>query len=81
MGKKVTLNNDLSVFGGSENDVVAAFGDWSQYKVRDVSRPVILRLTEKFAEYGQVGFIVFSRHDGDLADAKSIALLDLPAAS
>ncbi len=81
MGKKVTINNSLSVYGGSENDVVGAFGDWSQYKVRNVSRPVITRANEKFIEFGQIGFIVFSRHDGDLADSKAIALLDLPAGS
>lgn len=78
-GKRIVLNNDLAEFGGAQNDVVAAYGDFSTYKVRDVTTPTIIRLEEKFSEFGQVGFIVFSRHDGDLTDSKAVALLDLPA--
>jgi hypothetical protein len=29
----------------------------------------VLRLTERYADYLQVGFLAFSRHDGVLVDA------------
>jgi len=31
----------------------------------------LMRLTERYAEYGQVGFITFMRVDGNLLDAGS----------
>jgi hypothetical protein len=34
--------------------------------VRDFT---LIRLDERFAEYHQVAFLAFSRHDGDLLDA------------
>lgn len=79
-GKKVTINNDLASYGGATAAKVAAFGDWSNYKVRAVSNPVVLRLVERYAEFGQVGFLVLSRHDGDQTDSKSVAVLKLKAA-
>lgn len=45
------------------------FGDFSNFWVRDVRGAQVLRLTERYAEYGQVGFILFERHDALLADA------------
>jgi len=52
---------------------VLLFGDFQKYIIRDVTGaeagPVILRLNERYADYGQVGFFLFSRHDGDLLDA------------
>lgn len=45
------------------------FGDWSKFIIRDVSTMIMLRLTERYADYGQVGFFVFSRHDSELLDA------------
>jgi HK97 family phage major capsid protein len=45
------------------------FGDFSKYLIRDVRDVTLLRLDERFADYHQVGFLAFSRHDGDLLDA------------
>lgn len=45
------------------------FGDLSKYLIRDVRDVTLLRLDERFAEYHQVAFLAFSRHDGDLLDA------------
>lgn len=45
------------------------FGDFSKFILRDVSTQQILRLTERYAEYLQVGFLLFSRHDSMLLDA------------
>jgi HK97 family phage major capsid protein len=46
-----------------------AFGQWSKFiarKVRDLS---VARLDERFADYGQVGYVGFSRIDSRLVDA------------
>ena len=57
----------------SAGSKVLLFGDFQKYIIRDVvgseAGPVILRLNERYADYGQVGFFLFSRHDGDLLDA------------
>lgn len=45
------------------------FGDFSKYIIRDVRDITLIRLDERFAEYHQVAYLAFSRHDGDLLDA------------
>lgn len=45
------------------------FGDLSKYKIRDVREVTLLRLDERFAEFHQVAFLAFSRHDGDIINA------------
>ena len=45
------------------------FGDFSKFHIRDVGGMTLLRLTERYAEYLQVGFLMFSRHDSLLLDA------------
>ena len=46
-----------------------AFGDFSKYLIRDVLDVTLVRLDELYAEFGEVAFLAFSRHDGDLLDA------------
>jgi HK97 family phage major capsid protein len=45
------------------------FGDFSKFYIRDVLGMQMLRLTERYAEYLQVAFLLFSRHDSVLLDA------------
>ena len=45
------------------------FGDLSQYFIRDVMDIQVVRLAERYAEYGQVGFVALARADGALLDA------------
>jgi HK97 family phage major capsid protein len=45
------------------------FGQLGKYVVRRVRNLSVLRLSERFAEYGQVGFLGFYRFDGQLVDA------------
>ena len=45
------------------------FGDFSKYHIRDVMEVRLVRLDEVYAEYAQVAFLAFSRHDGLLLDA------------
>ena len=45
------------------------FGDFSKYKIRDVSSIRIRRLVERYADADQEGFVAFARADGNLLDA------------
>jgi len=45
------------------------FGDLSHYWVRDVKGFQVLRLTERYADYLQVGFLAFARTDARKVDA------------
>lgn len=45
------------------------FGDFSKFHIRDVSTMQMMRLTERYADFLQVGFLMFSRHDSMLLDA------------
>lgn len=59
---KYTINQDMAAAAINAKSVL--FGDFSFFVVRDVpSFTTVLRLTERYAEYGQVGFLVFTRHD------------------
>lgn len=66
-GYKYVVNQDMASVEASAKSVL--FGDMSKFIVRDVSEMIMLRLTERYADYGQVGFLVFSRHDSELIDA------------
>lgn len=47
-----------------------AFGQLSNYLIRDVMAVTLFRMTDSvYTRKGQVGFLAFSRHDGDLLDA------------
>jgi HK97 family phage major capsid protein len=46
-----------------------AFGSLDKYLIRRVKEMSVLRLVERFADYGQVAFLGFARYDGNLLDA------------
>ena len=74
------VNNDMAQLTSGVNSAVAAIGDFSRYFVRDVTTPWIVRADELFISSGLVGYKVFSRHDGNLADTAAVKLLKLAAA-
>lgn len=67
MGKPVIFDVDMPVPAASAKSIL--FGDLSKYKVRMVRDVQLLRLTERYADYLQVGFLAFLRADGRLLDA------------
>lgn len=67
LGKAIVVNNDVPVMAASAKSIL--FGDFSKYLIRDVRDITLVRLDERYADAGQVGFLAFSRHDGDLLDA------------
>jgi HK97 family phage major capsid protein len=69
--KPYIVNNSMPVMAASAKSVVG--GDFSYYKIRDVTPPFVVRLTERFIEYGQVAYLMFSRHDGKLLHGANTA--------
>jgi len=62
-----TINQHMPVPTSAKKAVL--FGQLSKYQIRDVRDVTLLRLDERYAEFHQVAFLAFSRHDGDLLDA------------
>ena len=67
LGYKYAVNQDMASIATGNKSV--AFGDFSKFTIRDAGTPSILRLAERFAEYNQTAFLMFSRHDSVLLDA------------
>lgn len=69
LGDKYYINQSMAVAAGSGSGKSILYGALGKYIIRDVRDVVLLRLDELYAEYYQVAFVAFSRHDGDLLDA------------
>jgi len=67
LGYEYTVNQSMATPATTVKSIL--FGDFSKYIIRDVRDVTLVRLDERFAEFGQVAFLAFSRHDGDLLDA------------
>lgn len=61
-GDPYFVNQDVVAMAANAKSVV--YGNFSKYCIRDAKDVTILRLVERYAELGQVGFLAFSRHDG-----------------
>jgi HK97 family phage major capsid protein len=59
MGYPYVINQSLPTVAATHNSVL--FGDMSKFIIRKVRDISVLRLDERYADYGQVGFIAFSR--------------------
>ena len=66
-GYEYFTNNDMATVAVNAKSVL--FGDLKKYVIREVKEMAVLRLNERFADYGQVAFIGFARYDGNLLDA------------
>ena len=67
LGWPIVINQDIASIATTAKVIVA--GDFSKYIIRDVTDFTLLRLEERYADYHQVGFVGFSRHDGRILDA------------
>jgi HK97 family phage major capsid protein len=70
LGFKVETNPDIAPMSASAKSIL--FGDFSRFLVREVRPISILRLEERFAESGAVGFLLFVRTDSRLLDASAV---------
>jgi len=66
-GYQYAINQSMPQIAPS--NTVVAFGAWSKFIVRQVKDLQILRLDERFADYGEIAFVGFSRIDSKLVDA------------
>lgn len=66
-GYPYTINQDIAVPAANAKSVL--FGDFSRYYIRRVAGAQMMRLTERYADFNQTGFVAFQRFDGNLVDA------------
>lgn len=67
LGYKYTVNNDIASMAANAKSIL--FGDLSNYFIRDVMDIQLFRISDKYIESGQVGFLAFYRGDGRMVDA------------
>jgi HK97 family phage major capsid protein len=67
LGYPYQINQDVPSLGS--NSKFLLFGKMDKYIIRSVKELSILRLDERYAEFGQVAFLGFGRYDGNLIDA------------
>jgi HK97 family phage major capsid protein len=67
LGHSYVINQHMLAPAAAVRSIL--FGALDKYKIRDVLDVVLVRLDERFAEFGQVAFLAYSRHDGALLDA------------
>lgn len=77
-GDPYQINQAVASIGASAKSV--AYGDFSNYVIRDARDITLMRLTERYADYLQVGFLAFSRHDGDIINTAAVKTLQHPTA-
>jgi HK97 family phage major capsid protein len=78
LGKPLTVNQSMPAM--TTGLVSVLYGDWSRYVIRDISGATFHRLEERYREYDQTGFVLFSRHDGRVLDAGTNPILRLTQA-
>jgi HK97 family phage major capsid protein len=66
-GYRYVIDNDMPTMAASEKAIV--FGDMSHVWIRDVQGGLMLRLVERYADYGQVAFLAFTRHGSVVVNA------------
>ncbi|WP_420150192.1 phage major capsid protein [Spirosoma sp.] len=72
-GHQYVINDDLADIGAGKKSV--GFGDFSKYIIRNVAQPLIIRLTERFAEYNQTAYVGFMRTDARLLNTGAVKFL------
>lgn len=78
LGYRYVVNNDMPAPAINARPVV--FGDIAAgFLVRDVTGIPVRRLTERYAEFGQVAFLGFERADSAVVDANAYKALQMAA--
>jgi len=73
LGYQYAVNQAMASVDASAKPVL--FGAMNKYIVRVVNEFAMKRLVERYADYGQVGFIGFARLDGELLDTGAVKVL------
>ncbi|RVU17490.1 phage major capsid protein [Methylobacterium oryzihabitans] len=75
-----TINQHMPVLAAGAKAVL--FGDFKKYLIRDAMAVTLFRFADsRYMEKGQVGFLAWSRHDGDLIDASNEAVKSFQTAA
>ena len=77
-GHPYFLNPDMAAPAAGAKTVL--FGDFSQFVVRDVRNVQLVRLTERYIDCFQVGYLAFQRADSRLLNPEAIKALVQAAA-
>lgn len=75
LGYGYQINQDMPVIG--TGNVQAVFGALNKYLIRSVKELSVLRLDERYAEFGQVAYIGYARYDGNVIDAGTAPIKQL----
>jgi HK97 family phage major capsid protein len=67
LGYGYVINQDVASMTANAKSIL--FGEFKKYFIRRVKGTQVLRLTERYADYNQTGFLAFQRWDGVLVDA------------
>lgn len=67
LGYPFIINPDMAEMAANAKSIL--FGDFSTYYIRDVKDIQLFRITDKYIENGQVGFLCWYRGDGRCVDA------------
>ncbi len=62
-------------------NVSMAYGDLSEFIIRDTLGFTLHRMVEKYIDYGQIGFLAFMRTDSDLMDNAAVKTLKMAGAA
>ena len=71
-GYPYTINQDMANMAASAKSIL--YGDFSKFVVRKVGTPFFRRLDERYADYDQIGWLLFTRVDSELIDASGGAI-------
>jgi HK97 family phage major capsid protein len=70
-GYPITPNNDMPEMAASEKSLI--FGNFKRgYLIRNVRGVYMVRTTERYVDFGQVGFFAFIRLDGGLIEPRAL---------
>ena len=74
LGYPYSINQDIlsSDASPTEAERIAIFGAMDRYVVRFVRAFAVRRLEERYADYDQIGFVGFTRADGELLDTAAV---------
>ena len=78
LGFPYTVNQAVAAI--ATGNISVLFGAMEKYVIRDCAMARFYRLEERYRDNDQTGFILFSRHDGDLLDAGTDPIVKLTQA-
>jgi len=76
-GHSYVINPAMASIGAGAKPIL--FGDFKRFAVRAVKGINVVRLNERYADQGLVGFIGFARYDSELLDSKAIKVITIKA--